>query len=156
MIPAEHPLPVSPGEHPEKGPGFILSDPSGAPSVWFPTEREAWAAAPLPVCPPEPEEPRPPQKTARDFPCIKCSGTGNVGYRRAGGVCFKCGGDGVNAARYADALNSYSVARRTFDKDRAKWEETVKRIGETRSRIWEARGEPSDWFSRFAAGLPCD
>jgi hypothetical protein len=26
--------------------------------------------------------------------CHKCHGSGNVGYRRAGGVCFRCNGTG--------------------------------------------------------------
>jgi DnaJ-class molecular chaperone len=31
--------------------------------------------------------------------CPKCNGSGYVGYRRAGGICFRCDGTGFKIAR---------------------------------------------------------
>jgi hypothetical protein len=90
----------------------------------------------------------------RDFPCKKCCGSGNVGYRRAGGVCFRCGGDGFNSAAWQDAMAVYKVekAKWDFEKQQAEAEATEEFRLRTLQRI-EA-GEPVDWFERFIAGLP--
>lgn len=98
---------------------------------------------------PYPQIPAPP--CARRFPCRKCGGSGNVGYRRAGGVCFKCDGSGINRGAYNDAVAAHNVAM-------VKWRAECDRIAEdqaaTHERLCAERGEPTCPFARFIANLP--
>ena len=43
--------------------------------------------------------------------CTKCNGTGNLGYRLANGVCFRCNGFGFIAKKNADADASIASIR---------------------------------------------
>lgn len=102
-----------------------------------------------------PNHPGPEPKPCRHrFPCRKCGGSGNVGYRRAGGVCFRCGGDGVNLAAYQDAKAYWVIKCRAYQRHLEA--EYSKRIDLRRAEIRqkEADGETLFWLEYLLADLP--
>lgn len=90
-----------------------------------------------------------PSRLPSSFPCRKCGGTGNVGYRKAGGICFRCNGDGVDQSAYAAACAEAAIAERMARHQREK-------AAAEYAAACAARGTtPADeWFDAFLAGEP--
>lgn len=76
----------------------------------------------------------------RNFPCPRCNGEGKmIAYRHvAGGVCFRCGGDGIDqdAARSAELAHDAAAAaeRRAFELEQITARAELAKLAETLGR----------------------